>query len=334
MSIDPDGTRIITAGGKVTRFWGLPGLEPQPPLDNGIEFRAAAFGVAGRLFAIAGTDRRVRLYDRAGRAKPVHTLDHRETGGDDHSWLPRMAFSADDTFLATGGVNTKLLVWNTATGRRVDAAPDLLYVWALAFGPFDRILAVGMHDSTVHLIDVRSGQEFEPMNHPRDYQTGVKQLCFSPDGGRLVSLATNGSLCAWDVETAAEERHLWCDNVTCVAFGRSPAILAGADKGGAVHVWDTATGDDVFRDDEAGDVRQLALSPDGGMLAMVGADMRARVCDIRSGDVSVVDDNFLVHRLAFSPDGRLLATAGHRRQADRLYAKDNDAIRLWTGITS
>ena len=335
LTFNHDRTQLITAGGQLTRFWRLPRLEPLIPLDNGVAVRAAAFGAAGRRFATAGEDRCVRLWDPAGGGRLVHTLDHRDTGGDDESWIPAMALSGGDAYLATGGVTSELRVWNTVTGERVEPVPTLKHIRALAFGPYDRILAIGDHSSRIHLVDVVSGQEFEPMEHPRTHvDKGVAQLLFSPDGARLISLAKSGSLRAWDVETAAEERQLWReDKVACVAFGRSPAVLAGADAEGGIYVWDTETGFEVFRQQERGGATKLALSPDGAILATVGADVRARVYDIRSGDASVLDENFLVRKLAFSQDGRLLATAGVTRPGTSdLVADRSDAVRLWTGV--
>jgi len=59
-----------------------------------------------------------------------------------------------------------------------------------------------------------------------------------------------------------------------------------------------------------GEVRAVAFSPDGAMLATGSADNTARLFDIRTRrEVARLAHNGLVYAVAFSPDGALLATA-------------------------
>jgi WD40 repeat protein len=331
LAFDPSQPRLMTAGGNVTHFWRLPRLEPLFGRTHEAEVRAGALGVSGSCVATASADRIVRLWDSVP-GSPELELDHRDTGGSDFFWCPRMVFSARGELLATGSLTGELRVWDTASGQRMQRVPSLKHVTALAFGPFSRLLAIGLHDATVRWCDVETGQLFPPKAHPGHSSKGVDQVLFSPDGARLVSVGRQGSLRAWDVESGSEEEHLRRDGVHCVAFGPSPAMLAGGGEDG-VHVWETDTGGELFRHDLPHAITELAFSPDGEILATISKDLRARVWDIRSGGKVVLDEQYLVRQIAFGPDGNLLATAGIVHSDNTASFKPpDDIVRVWTGV--
>jgi WD40 repeat protein len=291
---------------------------------------AVALDVSGSCVATASADKIVRLWNSVPDS-PELELDHRDA---ERFWRPAMVFSASGEFLATS-LTGELRVWDTASGQRIQRGPSLTHVSALAFGPFSRLLAIGRIDGTVQWFDVVTEERFPPKAHPRgpgSVSTNlVDQVLFSPDGARLVSVGSQGSLRVWDVESGSEEKHLPRDGVHCVAFGPSPAMLAGGGKDGSVHVWETDTGRELFRADVPSAITELAFSPDSEILATISQDRSARVWDIRSGEKVVLDEQYLVCQIAFGPDGNLLATAGTVR-SDDTYRSLGAAIRVWTGV--
>jgi WD40 repeat protein len=110
--------------------------------------------------------------------------------------------------------------------------------------------------------------------------------------------------------------------------GSSIALGGGSkphDFGGpsAVRVWDTSTGEELWRIGDIRDVLEVSFSPDGQYVATGDWAGIAKIVD-RSGRVIQVlhgPDDYNTSDVAFSSDGHLLATAEWSGSADR--------VRVW-----
>jgi tRNA A-37 threonylcarbamoyl transferase component Bud32 len=107
-----------------------------------------------------------------------------------------------------------------------------------------------------------------------------------------------------------------------VAWSPDATRLASAsgdgDRGGAVKVWEAATGKEVLAIHLKEAVRGIAWSPDGNRL-VTASDRMATFWDARTGkDALKIGFEQAVGCVAFSPDGRRLATGG-----------DDATVRVW-----
>ncbi len=109
------------------------------------------------------------------------------------SELTSMEFAHDSTLVATGTGDGVVKLWSVETLQELKRfySPDLssglpLAVNSVAFSPDNRTLAIGRNESFVRLWHIATGREllaFRPLS-----QLGVKQVCFSPDGRRLIAV--------------------------------------------------------------------------------------------------------------------------------------------------
>ncbi|MEM7166270.1 MAG: WD40 repeat domain-containing protein, partial [Planctomycetota bacterium] len=159
----------------------------------------------------------------------------------------------------------------------------------------------------------------------RGHQSEVLDGCLDPTGQRAVTGSYDGTARLWDTATAATLQRLDCGSPVYFArFVAAGAQVVTASTDGMVRVWSVADGSLLaaalllpaldfssmrllYRD-----VAQLALSPDGQLLAAVGSDGKLRcweatqlreVWSVSLG--SVRQANFV----EFAPDGSALAIA-------------------------
>jgi WD40 repeat protein/serine/threonine protein kinase len=102
----------------------------------------------------------------------------------------------------------------------------------------------------------------------------------------------------------------------------SPELIVAVSDGGTVYLWDPRTGQSRAVLDRGIASRAIALSPDGGLLAMGSRDGKVLLWNTKTAEERVlldaVDQDRNIRRVVFSPDGKTLV------------AKSGDgAVRRW-----
>jgi WD40 repeat protein/DNA-binding SARP family transcriptional activator len=282
----PDGRTLYTAAddSKII-IWDVAGDR-----RLGRPFQTGFVNVRGELFpppfAISPDGRTVAVARLDGRVDLIDAETLRRTGGFE-AFAGRSAvaieYGPDGRALAVAGGGGGVGVWDAASGRRVGRllrAPrgPVEYnphnVQAMAFGP-DRLLAAAEVGGTVRTWDLGRRELAGPTLRVAPSALG---LAFSPDGSRLA-----------------------------IPFG-----AVSADGGDGVEVRDVRSGKRLARLPVDGEVRTVAFSPDGGLLAGGQVDGAALLWATdgwqRVGAPLALREATAL-AVEFSPDGRTLATS-------------------------
>jgi WD40 repeat protein/DNA-binding SARP family transcriptional activator len=272
-----------------------------------------------------------------------------------------VALSPDDRTLAVGDDSGKLVFYDARTRRRLDTVepevdpsvgpgPDDIGVYALAFSPDGRRLAVALgalFDQEVVALDTRTHRVVAQLDIPRQRQ--VDALWYLPDGQAV------GAALIDDPPGRVELLRL--DARTGRRLG-GPVGIGVADRSPPnfnliAHVIVTADGrrlivpeadETIVRDAESlrvlrrlpgrvGKHTGLSLSPDERTLALGRDDGSLRLVDLRSGAIRTAPGpgSAALQLIAFTPDGRTAVTGDSEGGVTTWDVREAEAVETLVG---
>lgn len=250
----------------------------------------------------------------AGRIGQLRTLsiDGAQAGMSQCS----VAFSPDGTLLSGACFQTRLQVWDVASGRLAYAVDLGTPLVAVAFSPDGKLLATGGMSGDIRLYDAATGAYVRAVGHSA-YPTW--DLSFAPDGA---TIAAAGKGAGSDAGTGVE---LWDVAGTGLRWAGSgdgtDTMILSADYApdgrsiaygtlDSVLIVDAATGRELDRLNVGAHVGDVAYSSDGRSLA-AGADdddLHLWQAGPLEPAATLAGHTGYVNGVAFGPDGRLLVS--------------------------
>lgn len=292
---------------------------PRPPRDclfspDG-KALLALFEHEGRIYDAQTGRERFRLPVEGGEP-PVWERMY----GNWHDVVRGGSFSPDGS-LAMVFDGNRAYLWDMATGA-ARGRPAVQGVWAAAFSPAKphRVAVAGSYGKGILVWNTETAKEERALEAPRS----VYCLAFLPDGSRLASGGSDGTVRIWDLASGGQIGRWGAtrDIVEVVAVSPDGTLIASVSPGdhGPI-LWDIERGArerELSFEGAPGTYPELfscAFSPDGStVLAIASTGGRGRVLaawDAGTGGRKWSDrSNGFWYRFSFSRDGRRILRPG------------------------
>lgn len=230
-----------------------------------------------------------------------------------------VAFSPNDKYLAAGGNDNSVKIWDVASGQLIQTLagfPD--WVDTVKFSPDGNTLAAVSQDGTMKLWNTQNFQLITTVKPERPVGT----VAFTPDSryiatsylyttdaplwelssGRLLHLFSNSGVSVGGNSNFIGIKHL--------LFSPDNSFLAANNVGNSVILYSTKTTKILHTlMGHSGAITSFAFSPDGQTFATASADETVRVWNVQTGQqLKVLQGSSAINAVAFSPDGNLLVT--------------------------
>ncbi|MBL8851585.1 MAG: PQQ-binding-like beta-propeller repeat protein [Planctomycetaceae bacterium] len=288
--------------------------------------------------AIASLDGSIQLWSMQAGSAPIVVHEH---AGE----INCLRFSRDGQLLISGGADGKVCAWDATQGAMVkllnDGGPHAVH--SVAFSPDGTLAAFGLSDRTVHLCDLRSGENLTLPDRFGVTQSnddlGVLTLTFSQRGNLLAAAGDDNTVVIWDVPSGEFVTQLagHTGQVRQIVFSPNDSKVATASADNTGRIWDLRTTAEpgrssgrrtiVLRDTKnppqfghTGRINMVAFSADGKWLATCSDDRTTQAWNAESGSHlrTFSDHTDSIRAIAISPDGNRLVSAC-----------DDGRVRIW-----
>jgi WD40 repeat protein len=181
---------------------------------------------------------------------------------------PKVEFSPDGQWLATGGYGDTAGLWKVATGVKVrEFATNAKGGLTPVFSPDGKILALGNRNSDTRLFDSLTGNLLHVLP-----KTMTQQIRFDPTGSVLATTYVDGSIGLWDVTngTSLHQVKTAAKELYTVDWSPIGDLLVTAGLNGKITLWDAKELKPLKELDAPEWVIRATFSPDGSRLLTAG----------------------------------------------------------------
>ncbi|MDJ1180224.1 hypothetical protein PJF56_15275 [Roseofilum sp. BLCC_M91] len=272
---------------------------------------AIAMSPKGQLLASNGTEGTVKLWELPNGSLSRTLNAHQDRRGS--YAVSAIALSPDGKLLASASrSDNSLKLWHLENNqqRQIESQEGLQGVVTLAISSEYKILATGSRDRTVKLWDLYNG--FRRLTF--SWETGwVNRLALTPDQKTLIAGTDTGNLYQVNLINLQDKVLPKVTNSAIEALIVMPdnqGFIVG--QGSQIFIRDLASGAVQVTLLHPGEVRALAVSPDGKLLASGGGDRTIQIWNLETQEAIGLlrDHDDEVLSLAFSPQGDLLVSGG------------------------
>lgn len=318
LQFTPDGRTLATRSddGNVLVWDVRSGKVRETLTGHTSSVTTSAVSADGHTLYTGGLDGRIIVWDLVGNrriAQPV--AQPFQARGLHVDYPPPLAMSLAGPRVAAGLPDGSVGVHDAHTLRGLRKLPGIEEgpVWALAFSPDGRVIAVTGETGTVSLRDSMTGRRVRPPL--RGLDSPAQAMAFSPDGDLVAVADLAGNLRTLELKTGkVQTAPRTPDRPFHLSFSPDGATIAIALGTSATELRDGRSLRVIARlPNRAGDGGSWArFSPDGRLLAVGAFEGYTQLWDVarhKRVGAPLRGHEHEVYNAEFSPDGRMLATS-------------------------
>ncbi len=255
-----------------------------------------------------------------------------------------VAYHPNGAYLASGGVNGRVIIWELATRQPIAELPAHdSQVRALSYTPDGRyLLSTGTNDG-ITLWDAQNNnyERLTVLNDERGGQNAPPvTLAIAPDSILAAAGGSDGHITLWNLSTQRVVQQLdgHTDQINDLAFSPDGRLLASSSVDQTAIVWDVAEGEmlwDPFTGHD-GIVWSVAFHPNSQQLSTGGGDGLILTWNLNSGQQSrrpLAGEKGWVTSLVYLPEGDKLI-AGNRFNDILVWDMDRQTLDVDYGSLS
>jgi len=233
-------------------------------------------------------------------------------------------FSPDGRYLASGGYDNKIVVWELESGRELFTLHGhTRQVRSLAFSGNGNLLASASVDKTARLWNLITGEQI----HTFTSNDTVLSVVFTPDDKQLITTGADKQISFWDLKTLTRSKILKGHRkaINALVINKTGTQLISCSDDTTIRIWNLNNYklQKTLRGHKFG-ISNLDLHKDGELLVSAGGwDKTVKLWDIKSQNLlHTFNYGASIDAVAFSPDGKYIA-AGGGKKVIRIWQIDN-----------
>ncbi|MBL7814828.1 MAG: caspase family protein [Saprospiraceae bacterium] len=281
VAINADATQAISASSDSTIIlWNVQtgGIIKQLPKNHayitGLDWNADVQKL------LIGTDSVAYLWDTR-KGKLLKTFKY--TVQSEGAGILAVAISADGKRIATGGGDSKAVIWDAQTGRFLQECEGHgSSISSLAFNADGSKILTGSYDNTAKLWDTRSGKILREFNGHTGF---VNSVALSADGTKAFTASSDSTVKVWDIDTDRKLADIQQDSlINSLALNANGTLALTSGFNNSACLWDVLTGKKLQTfSGHTNEITVLALSADGKRALTGSRDNTAKLWDTETG---------------------------------------------------
>lgn len=305
LAFSSDARKLFAGGSDRITVWNVGEQEVVRQISHGSTVRSIVPDLAGGKVFSAGDAGTVVAWNLENGQRLFSCMGHEGP-------ITSLTLSSDGTKIVSGGRDATLRVWDSSTGDALFVLVGHVEpVTGVTSALQGQLLASASYDRSVRIWDLATGGEYQVL---RGHTGKVGCVATHPTFPFVASGGPDRTIRLWNEKREEVRKFLHNTAVTSIAFTPDGGCLVSSASDGTVKVWDIGSGECVATCMHGASVRSVAIHSSGRQMLSCGVDGRLCVWGFHSAtlvsETKIADAQ--IWSASYLPDGRIVCGSNDR----------------------